>query len=69
MMKTALGGLAMVTALEILFYLYPTLLLGLRCLFEKHSIPLAYEVIVSVLILVPIYIFVHVQFKKIKEKL
>ena len=56
----------MYTFLEVLFYLYPTLLLGLRYLFEKYSIPLIYEVLISILILLPTYILVHILFKKIK---
>ncbi len=50
-------------------FAYPLVLVLMRTLGEKLSWSLEVEVIITLLILIPILIFVDRQFKKIKEEL
>ena len=55
--------------LSIIMVAYPFLLVLIRTLGEKLSWSLEVEVVITLLILIPILIFVDRQFKKIKEEL
>ena len=55
--------------LSVIMFAYPLVLVLMRTLGEKLSWSLEVEVVITLLILIPILIFVDRQFKKIKEEL
>ena len=55
--------------LSVIMFAYPLVFVLMRTLGEKLSWSLEVEVIITLLILIPILIFVDRQFKKIKEEL
>ncbi|WP_164129327.1 hypothetical protein [Sharpea azabuensis] len=64
-----LNGKTRANILSIIMVAYPFLLVLIRTLGEKLSWSLEVEVVITLLILIPILIFVDRQFKKIKEEL
>lgn len=64
-----LNGKTRANILSVIMFSYPLVLVLMRTLGEKLSWSLEVEVIITLLILIPILIFVDRQFKKIKEEL
>ena len=64
-----LNGKTRANILSVIMFAYPFLLVLIRTLGEKLSWSLEVEVVITLLILIPILIFVDRQFKKIKEEL
>lgn len=56
------------TALEIIFFCYPCLLLAIRILCEKLQLDMSIEILILILILIPINIYAAFQFKINKKK-
>lgn len=64
-----LKGKTRANILSVIMFAYPLVLVLMRTLGEKLSWSLEIEVVITLLILIPILIFVDRQFKKIKEEL